>query len=235
MLILKFNNEYNEVENKKRARLFVPKSRKQKNDTLNRYSVIVNGKNISVLELTRKELKSDDVQMLLKIYKGRVLTSEKYKNDDELKEHLYSPKLYYQRALISSLVNQIKAANKEWKNICIKTDSFEPFKELYELVIITKRVSIITEESAYTRAFIKDCYYKYGAIVSVKGDASIIENDVFVNLNEIDNGGRVMINVNSKDFILYPDARYFESCDEYQKLLPFGLEYNIICSVFSEK
>ena len=233
MLILKFNCE-NEVKEKRRKR-FISKSQKQKNETLNRYSVNVNGKNVSVLELTRKDLKSEDVQTLLKIYKGRVLVPEKYKNDDELKELMFSPKPYYQRALISSLVNQIKAVNKEWKNICIKTDCFEPFKELYELVKITKRVSIITVENACTQAFVKDCYYKYGAIVSVKENSSVIPTDVFVNLNEVDNSGRLMINVNSKDFILYPDARYFDSCDEYQKLLSFGLEHNVICSVFSEK
>ena len=233
MLVLNFFDERENVEKNKKH--FFKKHRKNNNNKINRYSINVNGKNVLVLELTEKDLLKEDVLALLKIYKGRVLVSEKYKNSDGLKEYLYSPKEYYQRALISSLVNQIKTINKEWKNICIRTENFEPFKELYELVRISKKVTIIGENNLHTEKFSKDCYYEYGAIVSVKKEISVLKYDVFLNLDEVDNSGKLMINVNTKDFILYPDTRYFESCTEYQKLIPFGLEHNDICSVFSNK
>ena len=233
MLVLSFIDESEEVAKNKKH--FFKKNRKNKNNKINRYSINVNSKNVLVLELTEKDLHKEDVLALLKIYKGRVLVSEKYKNFEMLKEYLYSPKEYYQRALISSLVNQIKSVNKDWMNICIQTENFMPHKELYELVRISKKVTIIADNNSYTEKFCKDCYYEYGAIVSVKKEKSTLRYDVFLNLDEVDNSGKLMINVNTKNFILYPDTRYFESCMEYQKLIPFGLEHNDICSVFSNK
>ena len=233
LLILNFINKNEEKERIKKR--FFKNSRVLNKNDLNRYSVCVNGKNVIVLELTERDLTRDDVLKLLKIYQGRVLVSEKYKNYEPLKEYLFSSKEYYQRALISSLVNQIKTVNKEWKNICIKTENFVPFKELYELMRISKKIVIIAKNNCFTEKFSKDCYYEYGAIVSVKNGISGLEYDVFLDLDEVDNSGKLMIKVNHKDFILYPDMRYFENCREYQKLLSFNIEYNIICSAFPTK
>ncbi len=233
MLILSFVGEReNDV---KKKRYILRKKRVRKNELLNRYSMIVKGKSVLVLELNEPGLKSEDVQMLLKMYKGRVLVSEKYKNHDELRAYLYSPKAYYQRALLSSLVNQIRNINKEWGNICIKTDDFYSFKELYELVRITKNVVIIGERNNYTDKFIKDCFYEYGAIVSVRNDCFDMGKCIVVDLDEIDDSKKLLIKVCSKEFVLYSDARFFESCQEYQKLMPFDLAFNEICAVFSDK
>lgn len=230
MLILRFVEKR---AKEKRKRFFYRK--RLNNDTLNRYSIIVKGKSVSVLELNEEMLKNESVQMLLKMYKGRALASGKYKNYDELKDYLFSPKLYYQRALLSSLVNQISRVNKDWENICIKTSEFFPFKELYELVRITKRVTIIGESNCYTDKFLKDCYYQYGAIVSVRNDCLEKANCVFIDLDGVDNSRRLIINAYSKAFTLYSDVRYFEESEEYQKVLPFDLDYCEICAAFSGK
>ncbi len=233
MLILKFNDEREKTENTKKR--FFKKNSVSKNNELNRYSVNVNGKTAIVLELTEKDLQYDEVLTLLQIYKGRVLVPSKYANIELLKDFIYNPNEYYQRALLSSLVNQIKTVNRDWKNICIKTEKFSLFKEFYELVRISKKVTFLTEPNAYTERLIRDCYYEYGAIVSVKNEASAQEKDVFLDLEAIDKNGKLMINIKGKEFLLYPDMRYFENCSEYQKLLPFNIEHNIICAVFSNK
>ncbi len=233
MLILKFDDEREKIDNTKK-RLF-KKSRALRNNELKRYSINVNGKAAIVLELTEKDLQYEEVLTLLKIYKGRVLVTSKYKNEEILKEYLYSPKEYYQRALISSLVNQIKSVNKDWKNICVKIKSFFPFKEFYELVRISKAVAILTEANAYTHKFSEDCYYDFGAIVSVKTEISTNKFDIILDLDSIDNNGKLMINVKGKEFLLYPDMRFFENNTEYQKLLQYNIEHNIICAAFSNK
>lgn len=230
LLILNFINEREEVK-----KSFFKRRKTLNSDLLNRYSINVNGKNTIVLELTESDLLREDVLSLLKIYKGRVLVSEKYKNLEILKDYLYDSKEYYKRAVLSSLINQIKTVNKDWKNLCIKTDTFSPFKELYELVRISKIVSIVTGNNAMTEKFIKSCYYEYGTIVNIKEHIPRQNNEIFLNLNEIDNYGKLMINVKGKEFLLYPDTRYFDNSIEYQKLLPFNIEYNIICSAFSDK
>lgn len=233
LLVLNFINEREKTENTKKR--FFKKNRTSNENELNRFSINVNGKNAIVLELRKKDLQCEDVLRLLKIYKGRVLVASKYKNEEILKEYLYSPKEYYQRALISSLVNQIKSVNKDWKNICVKIKSFFPFKEFYELVRISKAVAILTEANAYTHKFSKDCYYDFGAIVSVKTEISTNKFDIILDLDSIDDNGKLMINVKGKEFLLYPDMRFFENNTEYQKLLQCNIEHNIICAAFSNK
>lgn len=231
MLILDFVDERENIK-KQKKRFY--KKRATKNDReLKRYSIKVNEKVVVVLELAQKDLKSSDVLTLLKIYKGRVLVSTKYQNEEILKEYLYNPQDYYQRALLSSIINQIKSVNRAWKTIAVKIDDFSPFKEFYELVSVSKEVTILTEENAYTEKLIRDCYYEYGAIVNVKNEISIYNKDVFIDLNEVDYNGKLMINVNGKDLLLYPDNSYFDDCIEYQKLLAYNIDHNIICAAFS--
>jgi len=233
LLILNFNNERVKTKNNKK-RVF-KKNRGLKNNELNRYSINVKGKTAIVLELSEKDLEYDEVLTLLQIYKGRVLVPSEYANIELLKDFLYNPNEYYQRALLSSLINQMKTVNRDWKNICIKTEKFSLFKEFYELVRISKKVTFLTEPNAYTERLIRDCYYEYGAIVSVKIDEEKHKFDVSLDLDKIDDKGKLMINVKDRDFLLYPDVRYFENQTEYQKLLPFQIEHNIICSAFSDK
>ena len=233
MLILDFVDE-RELVNKPKRR-FLKRIHIEKNSEIKRYSLNVNNKNVIILKITEKGLKEDDVSTLLKIYKGKVLVSGKYMEKEDLKEYLYSPKEYYQRALISSLTNQIKTVNKDWKNVTIKIENFKPTKELYELVRISKNITLITESNFNTEKFLNNCYYEYGAIVSMKNKNTSTQDDVFIDLNKIDNNGKLMINAKGKEFLLYPDARYFEKSSEYQKLAPYNIEYSLICSAFSDK
>ena len=230
MLILKFNDERENL--KKTKKRF---HKKVKINEYKRYSININGKTITVLELTAKDLQCEDVLTLLKIYKGRVLVSSAYAYDKILKEYLFNLKEYYQRSLLSSLINQIKTVNTDWKNICIKIEKFSPYKEFYELVRISKTVTIITSNNASTEKFKNDCYYEYGAIVSVKNDEISINKDVFLDLEAIDNNRKIMVDVKGKGFVLYSDVRYFEKFPDYEKLLPFDIEHNIICAAFSNK
>lgn len=232
MLILDFVEE--REGRKINKKMFSRKRGFEKNNELKRYSVNVNGKNVIVLELTEKDLEKEDVLTLLKIYKSRVLVSENYREIEILKEYIHNPKTYYQRALLSSFVNQIKSVNREWKNISIKTDTFTPFRELYDIVRLSKSVAIVTNPNANTEKFLNDCYYEYGAIVSVKKEG-LIKNDVYLDLDEIDNSGKLMINAGGKEFLLYPDIKYFDNCSEYQKLSQYNIEHNLICSAFSDK
>ena len=102
-------------------------------------------------------------------------------------------------------------------------------------VRISKAVTIVTDNNIFTEKFAKDCFYEYGSIVNIKKENSTQINDIFLDFNQIDNNGKLMINVKGKDFLLYPDTRYFDNCVEYQKLLPYNIEHNVICSAFSNK
>lgn len=234
MLLLNINGE---EENQKFTKTKFKKKKSQKNTKeFKRYSINVNGKTVVVLDLPKDKIASVDVLPLLKIYKGRVLISNENKSCEELKEYLYNPKEYYQRAILSSLINQIKTVNKEWKNICIKVDRFTPFSEFFELVKISKKFNLITTNvNLQTQKFIKQCYYEYGAIIYVNKGNNIDNYAVFANLDEVDEKGKLMICVHGKNYLLYPDVSYFNDLEEYQKLREFNIEHNLICAAFSYK
>ena len=229
MLILKFCEEKECV--KKRNIRF---RNKTKNNDFARYSINVNGKTAVVLELTRKDLKNEDVLKLLRVYKGKVLVPAEYKSEDVFKECVFYPNEYYQRALLSSFIKQVKSGNNDWKHICIKTDVFSPFKELYELVKLSKTVLIVAPENIYTHKFSKECYYEYGAIINISEENIKGDYDVIIDLNLIDDG-KLMINVKGKDCLLYPDMSFFEDNEEYKNVLPYNIEHNLICAAFSNK
>lgn len=231
MLILKLTDE----RDKKTKGIFRKRIICENQEEIKRHSVNVNGKNVIVVELPKQKIESEDILTLLRIYKGRVLVSKDDSKIKALKESLFSPEEYYQRAVLSSLINQIKSFNNEWKNICIKTENFKPFKELFEIVKISKSVTLITKENTESDKFLSDCYYEYGSVIRVKGEDQFLKCDVFLNLDETDDRGKLIINVKGKDFLLYPDVSYFQDKTEYKELLPFNIEHNIICAAFSDK
>lgn len=232
MLIL---NIVNEGEKKRFTKITFKKKKTHKyTDEIKRYSININRKTVIVLDLPENKKISEDVLKLLKIYKGRVLVDKANENNELLKEYLYNPKEYYQRAVLSSLINQIKTVNKEWENICIKTECFTPFSEYFELVKISK-MNLITSVNLQTKKFIEQCYYEYGAIISVKKENNTDTYDVFSDLDNIDEKGKLMINVKGKNYLLYPDVSYFQDFEEYKKLRDFNIEHNLICAAFSCK
>lgn len=233
MLVLKITDERDTV--RKVKGVFRKKIVYEELSHINRSSLCINGKTVITLELPFSKMNCDDVIKLLNIHKGQVLASEKYNGIDNLKGYIFSPKEYYQRAVVSSLINQMKNLNKELETVCIKTAEFVPFKELFEIVRISKSVVLIAPKNIFTNKFLSDCYYEYGAVVTVKGGADSLKYDVFLDLDEIDDKGKLMISVKGKSFLLYPDISYFQDNIEYQKLLPFNIEHNKICAAFSDK
>lgn len=200
-----------------------------------RSSVNINGKNVIILNISEDGLKCEEVRTLLKIYRGRVLLS-KGKNQVELPRNLlFDPKRYYMRAVLSSLVNQMKTVNKEWKKVCIKIETFEPVKEFYQIVKSAKALCLLTPKSPLTDSFVNNCYNEYGAVVKVADDCFLDFYDVFLNLEEVDEKGRLIIKVKGKPLLLYPDMTYFESNTEYQKLADFDIEHDVVCAAFSGK
>ncbi len=232
MLILKITEEREQrIKNKGRFRKKVVY---ENYDQINRYTINVSGKNVVVLELSEKNLENEDVATILRVYNNRVLVEEKYKRNKILVNYLFNPKAYYQRAVLSSLTNQIKTLNKDWQNICVKLKFFLPFNEFFSLVKISKNVTVITDESNLTDMFLNRCFCEYGAVVKLKNECATTDFDVFLDLDAIDNKGKVMIEVKGKTFLLYPDNTYFSNDAEYEKLQCFNLEHNEMCAAFSD-
>ncbi len=230
MLILKINEE--REKNRRTKGIFRKKIIYEKTD-IKRYSININGKNVIVVELPADEIGSEDVLSLLKVYNGRVLVPPNYYLNEILKEYLFDPSEYYKRAILSSFKNQIRTVCKDWKNVCIKTNEFSPSNELFEIVKISKTMTLLTPESRLTEEFVNECYYKLGAIVFIK-ESCPLQADAFLDLELIDTKGRLMVSAKGREHILYPDATYFVENEEYKKLSMFNIEYSQICAAFSK-
>lgn len=230
MLILKINEEREGI--KKTKGVFRKKIIYEKAKDIKRYSININGKNVIVLELPGNEIGSKDVLSLLKVYNGRVLVPQNYYHNEILKTYLFDPNEYFKRAILSSLKNQIRTVCKDWKNVCIKTNEFSPSKELFEIVKISKSLTLLTTKSRLTEEFVNECYYELGAIVFIK-ESSPLYADVFLDLEQIDSKGQLTVSAKGREHILYTDASYFEDKDEYKKLSIFNIDHNQICAAFS--
>ena len=93
---------------------------------------------------------------------------------------------------------------------------------------------MLTHKSRLTEEFVNECYYELGAIVFIKQSCPS-ETDVFLDLEQIDTKGRLMVNAKGVEHILYPDATYFDDKEEYQKLAVFNINHKYKCAAFSDK
>ena len=116
----------------------------------------------------------------------------------------------------------------------MKNKSFYPYKEFFEIVRHLKTVILITDENSVTDRFIADCYKEYGAIVRVRGSVDFSTADAFLDLDDIDDNGKLFIFFNGKNCLLYPDEAYFRDCKEFNKLCSYEIEHKMICAAFSE-
>ena len=235
MLVLKINTEKEFV--KKRKGVFSKKSISVQSNGVVRSTVNINGVKAIVMELPLAATKTEEFNTLLKMYSGRLLCANTDNDNSHIinADYLFSPKAYYQRALLSSLVNQVKIISADCSRVCMKVEAFFICKELYSLVKVFKDVTINTKPSALTTQFVSQCYNDFGAIVKIKSDYIALSNTVLVDLDKADEKGRLIINACGKEYFLYPDSTYFECNAEYNKLQGFNIDYNLLCAAFSGK
>lgn len=232
MLVLKIDTEREAI--KKRKGVFNKKTNNVVSSGVVRSTVNINGVNAVVMELPLSATKTEEFATLLNMYSGRLLCSSN--NCTVISaDYLFSAKSYYQRALLSSLVNQAKIISADCNSVCVKIKDFFICNELYRLVKIFKNVTIITAVNALTNEFADKCYYEYGAKVKIKGNHTPLTGSVLINLDNADEKGRLIINACGKECLLYPDSTYFENNAEYNKLHGFDIEHNLICAAFSGK
>lgn len=232
MLILKVTERT--IDNTKSRHFFRKRKNNVNSEDFKRSSLKVMGTNVVVLETYSDKLECEDMERLIKAYEGRILLPEN-SNITLPEEVLFNPKRYYMRAVLSSLINQIRTVHGDWRRICIKIDEFEPFKELYKVVEISKSLCLLTKRNSGVNKFVDACYNEYGAVVSVKENIEPSFWNVFLDLEKTDKRGRLIVEENGVPLVLYPDAAYFENKEEYRAVLNYGVEHKTVCAAFSDK
>lgn len=229
MLLLNFCERPKE-EFKKKRRVF---KKKNYEPIFKRERVIIGDKSIYILSLSKSYLDDESFKTLLKSYKGKVIVE---KENQELipEEFLYKADDYYCKALLSSLIKRIKVENVGNRNVLIKLCEFHSCEELFELVMIAKRVVFcFGKENDFDR-FYEECYNQYGSVVRVLSDCRCANDyNFFLDLTEIDYDGKAQVLTDGVPSVLYPDNSYFRKDKNTDLLSKLGIDFKIACAVIN--
>lgn len=200
--------------------------RKKKNNDIeypSRQNIKINNKPVCVLHIREKDLDNYQVQKLLNNYRGKVLVPEKNKDlfDANI---LFNTHWFFQRALLSSLIKHLHYIDAVNRSVFIKVDSFKICDEFYEIVRLSKKVVFCTADCEGFQIFRSLCYEKFGAVIVLKAFSCYEEYGIVMDLDLIDEQGKLIIDFLGKNTLIYPDATFFYTNETVQRLVYMGVE-----------
>ncbi len=226
MLIIKMLSENNEKTTRKRKR-------KKNEAVINRYSVNINTSNLTVIELPPSELNNPDVKKLININKGEILLSEDVLKNTIPEEYLFNPKTYFNKALLSSLSKQMLFLKENYQSVCIIYPDFEPQTSMLEIVRYARTFTLITKQTPLTEKFKEECFYNYGAIISVKEtEPEINKYDIYADFNKTDENAKLMLYLRGLSTLLNADPDYFQYKSGLDVITSYGIDNKTACAAF---
>lgn len=226
MLIIKLLSENNKKTTKKRKR-------KKNEPVINRYSININTSNLTVIELPPSELNNPDVKKLINIHKGEILLSEISLKNAIPEEYLFNPKPYFNKALLSSLSKQMIFLKEKYQSVCIVYPDFEPHTSMLEIVRYARSFTLITKQNLLTENFKEDCFYNYGAIISVKEtEPEINRYDIYADFNKTEDNAKLMLYLKGLPTLLNADPDYFQYKSELDVITSYGIDNKTAYAAF---
>ena len=218
MLILKFC----ETKKRKRQSIF----RKNQN-VFQTSGFICNNIVFNVIELNKKNLKKEEVVVLLNKYKGAVLDTADKEANVFLAEYMFDCTPYIKRALLSNiskfLINQ--------KGYCLKIedDDFRFSSEWVNLARICRKVSLYGIENNDMRNFADYCYNEFGLNVFINDELITNDDCIYINMNKGASQGYAELNGITEKKI-YADSEYYNCNDSAIKLMNYGVSREMACA-----
>ncbi len=189
------------------------------------------GKACTILEVNEGMLYTLNLDRLFNTFKGSIIGPIDDIEKIVPEEFRYDYKPYFKRALISSLVNNLGDLSRNF-SVCVKDNNFIFSKEYCKLANNVKTFTLVTNENADTERFCNYCFVEYGNFIKLTGELKTKE-DVFVNFDDVDINGKILILKEGKEQLLYPDPRYFLVKDDFLGLINMGVDPKILCAAFS--
>lgn len=231
MLIINIKNE----ELKREKKTFLRKKRRDYEVPFTRNSIKIADKDCTLLEFNSENIDNVNLEKLLKIYKGRILASNDVMGKYIPEKYRFDCKPYFKRAVMSALATYIENSNNKNVSLCIRDSNFRLFSEAVRLAKISRNLIIISEENINTQKFSDYCFLQFGTLVKFKKISETYSFDIYLNLDEIDESGKVWIKIDGKDSILYPDPEYFRCDSGLNNVLSYGIPIKIACAAFEIK
>lgn len=221
MLVIQFKKEI--LSQKRQNKMLFNKSTSHSKERIVRQNIKINDRLLCFLSISKNDISNHQVQRLLNVYKGRILVPREYKNLFEA-DMLFNVIPFFQKALVSSLTKQLAYVDADKRNLLIKVDDFKYFDEFSELVKLSKKVAFCTENCPEFEFFQSSCYKNFGAIVLLKDYSQSEDYGIIMDLNSLDEQGKLIIDFFGKHTLIYPDAAFFGANEAVQKLVYMGID-----------
>ncbi len=189
------------------------------------------GKTCTIMEFNESMLSTLNLERLLNTFKGQIIGPEDAVEKIVPEEFRYDYKPYFKRAILSSLLNNLGDCARNL-SVCIRDKNFVFSNEYCNLANSVKSFTLITNENDDTGKFCNYCFVEWGNFINLTDDKKTNE-DVFVNFDDIDINGKILIIKEGKEQLLYPDPRYFSVKEELIPLLNMGVHPKVACAAFN--
>ncbi len=219
MLILNFTEE-----NKRKSFRF----RHKKEYQLNITSFVCNKNIFYVVNLTENDLKEKEVISLLNKYKGFVLDTNNDKINKKISKYLFDGRLYYKRALVSSLADKLK--DLDILNLCVYDDDFHFSSEWIGVAQKCKTISVLGKSNIELKKFSDFCFMEYGLNVFVNEQPFRDNSTIYVDLNILNRQKSVSVTYAKTTVELLMDKKYFVINESVKKLVSLGVSQGIACA-----
>ena len=200
-------------------------------EAFQRYLVRIGEEPCTIIEFNECMLPTLNLQQLFKAFKGKVLASKK--NYEKLVpiEYRFDFKPYYKRALLSSLMKTFDE-NDVNLSISIKDDDFVLSNEYLEISKMAKQFKLVSKDSRDTEIFCNKSFVEYGLFVRMSSFYHPSDEDIFLDLDAMDDSGKVIITKQGKSQLLYPDPQYFSLPEDMRAFLKYGISPKLLCAAF---
>ncbi len=231
MLIIKIKHE----EQIKEKKSIIKRRKITEKTFIERENLKISNDIHTLVHLPLSCCEKEEFKRLIKIYKGRIIIPDNVVLNDNLKDYLFDIKPYCKRAILSAFIKYMGNDFNVYKTVCIADSGFQTTREYADVAKSVRNLVILTENNISTQKFSDYCYLNLGTVVNVKDNINSLQWDIYLNLDDIFDDGRVIVKFKDKDAILHPDPDYFICNKEITEIISYGIPVKTACAAFEAK
>lgn len=231
MLIIKIKQEENINKKKEKRR----KREKHNNKSIERSNIKIDNEIHTVLSLSESEFHSAEFERLLKVYKGKVVAPMDDVLCEVVEDYIFDTKPYFKRAVLSAFLKNSEDDLLRGRTVCVVDSDFQITQEYAELAKFARKLVIISEKNITTQKFTDYCFLNFGAVVSFKNEINHMDYDIWFELDNIFDDGRIIIKYKDRDAVLHPDPDYFLCNKSVSDVISLGIPIKTACAAFEVK